>query len=96
MNFVNNYINKLIEHPLNQATEKVNLMVQSKIEDTVNSFWQNIFEIVNNSLDNVGLILVMSTYILHMMSVPNAGRYCYTIFALYMVLKVVLKASCLI
>lgn len=96
MGFVSNYINKLIDHPINQATEKVNVIVQSKIDDTVNSFWQNIFDIVNSSLDNVGLIVVMSTYILHMMDVPNAGKLCYTVFALYIVLKVALKASCLI
>lgn len=57
---------------------------------------KKIFFDINDFLDTAGLILVLTTWLMYIMSVPNAGKWCYIIFAFYIVGKVVLKAICLL
>jgi len=71
-------------------------MFKAIINDAAHNFFKNMLDGLNTGLDIIGLITTMATWLLNMMSVPNAGKWCYTIFAFYIVLKVVLKALCLI
>jgi len=64
--------------------------------NAVDSIWDKILSAIFNGIDGVGLIAVMVTWLLFIMSVPNAGRWCYTILAFYIVAKVTLKAFLLL
>lgn len=65
--------------------------IEAGIHQTAFNTWHWILGGINNSIDGVGLIGVMITWMLHMMSVPWAGKWCYSIFALYIVIKILLS-----
>lgn len=64
--------------------------------NAVNNIWDKIFTGIYYGIDGIGLIFVLVTWMLFMMSVPNAGKWCYTGFAFYIVAKITLKAILLL
>lgn len=65
--------------------------IEDGIHQTAVNTWDWLLGNINNSIDGIGLIGIMTTWMLNMMSVPNSGKWCYTIFAVYIVAKILLK-----
>ena len=87
---IREYLLKKIEIDSNNLTDSVSNAISNGIYNGINNLWDKIVLSINGSIDTIGLIGIMSTWILNMMSVPNAGKWCYKIFAFYIVIKVVL------
>ena len=66
------------------------------IHETAIETKQWLLDSINNSIDGLGLITVMITWMLHMMSVPSAGKWCYITFAIYIVIKILIKSFSMI
>ena len=70
--------------------------IEAGIHQTATNTWHWMLSSINNSIDGLGLISIMITWMLHMMSVPWAGKWCYSIFALYIVIKILIKSLSMI
>ena len=70
--------------------------IENGIHQTIINTWNWLLGSINNSIDGIGLIGVMITWMLNMMSVPNAGKWCYTIFAFYIVIKILIRTLSII
>lgn len=89
---VTNSVNDSINETVNNSVEGVKESIKEGVAEATSNIWDQILHAVNNSIDGIALVLVMSTLLLNMMSVPNAGKWCYTIFAFYIVIKIMIKA----
>lgn len=70
--------------------------IEVGLHQTAINTWNWFLNSINNSIDGVALITIMVTWMLHMMSVPNAGKWCYITFAVYIVLKILIKCFSMI
>lgn len=91
-----NSIKDNINEAVNNSVEGVKESVKEGIKEAAGEIWDGILIAVNNSIDSIGLIAIMSALLLNMMSVPNAGKWCYTIFGFYIVIKIMLKVLLII
>lgn len=89
---ITNSVNDSINQTVTNSVEGVKESVKEGIAEATSNIWDQILHAVNNSVDGICLILLMSALLLNMMSVPNAGKWCYTIFAFYIVIKIMIKA----
>jgi len=87
---IREYLLKKIEINSNNLTDSVSNAISNGIYNGINNLWDKIVLSINGSIDTIGLIGIMSTWILNMMSIQNAGKWCYNIVAFYIILKVVL------
>jgi len=87
INFI--YLPKELQEP--GIVDIIKNSIESGVHQTAVNTWSWLLGSINNSIDGIGLIGVMTTWMLNMMSVPNSGKWCYTIFAVYIVVKILLK-----
>jgi len=92
---IRDYILQKIETNSNNLTNNVSDAISTGISNGLSKLWDKFLISFNGSIDTIAIIGIMSTWMLNMMSVPSAGKWCYTIFALYIVIKVVLKVCLL-
>jgi len=88
---IREYILKKIETNSNNLTDSVSDAVSIGISNGLSKLWYKFLVATNGSIDTIAIIGIMSTWMLNMMSVQNAGKWCYNIVAFYIILKVVLK-----
>jgi len=92
---IREYILKKIEINSNNLTDSVSDAISTGISNGLSKLWDKFIIVFSESIDTIAIVGIMSTWMLNMMSVPNAGKWCYVIFAFYIVLKVVLKVCLL-
>ena len=89
-------IREIITNYTTTQTEGLKYSIMEGFNKAVDNIWDKILSEIFHSIDGIGLILILVTWLLFMMSVPNAGKWCYTIFAVYIVAKITLKAFLLL
>ena len=88
---IREYLLKKIETNSNNLTDSVSDAISTGISNSLSKLWDKFLVATNESIDTIAIIGIMSTWMLNMMSVQNAGKWCYNIIAFYIILKVVLK-----
>jgi len=88
---IREYLLKKIETNSNNLTDSVSDAISTGISNSLSKLWDKFLVATNESIDTIAIIGIMSTWMLNMMSVQNAGKWCYNIVAFYIILKVVLK-----
>jgi hypothetical protein len=81
---------------LNEFKDGLKESVKEGINESISGLWHGFLNVFSNGIDAFALIAIMVTWLLHIMSVPNAGKWCYIIFAFYIVIKIILKALLMI
>ena len=88
---IREYLLKKVETNSDNLTNSVSDAISTGVCNGLHHLWDKFLIAFNGSIDTIGLIGIMGTWMLNMMSVPNAGKWCYKIIAFYIILKVVLK-----
>jgi hypothetical protein len=88
------YLEEELQQP--SILDSVKNAIEAGIHQTTINTWNWMISGINNSIDGLALISVMVTWMLYMMSVPWAGRWCYSIFAVYIVTKILIKTYSMI
>ena len=88
---IREYLLKKIELNSDNLTNSVSNAISTGISNGLSKLWDKFLVATNESIDTIAIIGIMSTWMLNMMSVQNAGKWCYNIVAFYIILKVVLK-----
>jgi len=88
---IREYLLKKIELNSDNLTNSVSDAISTGISNGLSKLWDKFLVATNESIDTIAIIGIMSTWMLNMISVQNAGKWCYNIIAFYIILKVVLK-----